>query len=49
MTQFSASRWANYRAQYGRTRQVGDTRRLVDGLTWLEGFADRVVEDGLAR
>jgi len=48
MTQFSASRWANYRAQYGRTRQVGDTRTLIDGLTWLEGFADRVVADGLA-
>jgi hypothetical protein len=48
MTQFSASRWANYRAQYGGTRQVGDTRGLVDGLTWLEGFADRVVADGLA-
>ncbi len=47
MTQFSASRWANYRAQYGQTRQVGDTRTLVDGLTWLEGFADRVAQDGL--
>jgi hypothetical protein len=48
MTEFSASRWANYRAQLGRTRQVGDTRTLVDGLTWLEGFADRVAADGLA-
>jgi hypothetical protein len=47
MTEFSASRWANYRAQLGRTRQVGDTRSLVDGLTWLEGFADRVAADGL--
>ncbi|WP_019873696.1 hypothetical protein [Sporichthya polymorpha] len=47
MTQFSASRWANYRAQFGQTRQVGDSRELVDGLTWLEAFADRISEDGL--
>lgn len=49
MTEFSESRWANYRAQYGQTRQIGDTRTLVDGLTWLEGFANRVTEDGLEK
>lgn len=49
MTEFSASRWANYRAQYGRTQRIGEHRTLVDGLTWLEGFADRVAEDGLAK
>ncbi|MGQ0464213.1 MAG: hypothetical protein ACT4QG_02715 [Sporichthyaceae bacterium] len=49
MTQFSESRWANYRAQYGQTRQIGDSRTLVDGLTWLEGFANRVAEDGLEK
>jgi len=49
MTEFSESRWANYRAQYGQTRKVGDTRELVDGLTWLEGFANRVTEDGLRK
>jgi hypothetical protein len=47
MTQFSESRWANYRAQFGQTRQVGDTRELIDGHTWLEAFADRITEDGL--
>jgi hypothetical protein len=49
MTEFSESRWANYRAQYGQTRQIGDSRTLVDGLTWLEGFANRVSEDGLEK
>jgi hypothetical protein len=47
MTQFSESRWANYRAQFGQTRQIGDDRELVDGFTWLEAFADRISEDGL--
>ena len=47
MTQFSESRWANYRAQFGQTRLVGDSRELVDGHTWLEAFADRINEDGL--
>jgi len=47
MTQFSASRWANYRAQYGRVQRVGETRGLVDGFTWLEAFADRIAADGL--
>ncbi len=41
------SRWANYRAQFGPTRLVGDSRELVDGHTWLEAFADRISEDGL--
>ncbi len=48
MTQFSESRWANYRAQYGKTSRIGEQRELVDGFTWLEGFADRVAADGLA-
>lgn len=47
MTQFSESRWANYRAQLGQSRRDGDTRTLVDGLTWNEGFpVDRVGPDG---
>lgn len=49
MTEFSESRWANYRAQYGQTRKIGDDRKLVDGLTWLEGFAHRVTEDWLRK
>lgn len=46
MTEFSQSRWANYRAQLGHTRFVGDERTLADGLTWNEGFTDRVGPDG---
>ncbi|NMH98197.1 hypothetical protein [Pseudonocardia acidicola] len=49
MTEFSESRWANYRAQYGQIRRIGDERELVDGLTWLEGFGNRVTEDGLRK
>jgi hypothetical protein len=49
MTQLSQSRWANYRAQFGQTRQIGDDRELVDGHTWLEAFADRISEDGLEK
>jgi hypothetical protein len=47
MTQFSESRWAGYRAQYGQTRRLGDERALVDGFTWLEGFTDRLDANGL--
>ncbi|WP_254205047.1 hypothetical protein [Nocardia alni] len=46
MTEFSESRWANYRAQLGQSRLVGDTRTLADGLTWNEGFTDRIGPDG---
>lgn len=47
MTEFSESRWADYRAQLGQSRRDGDTRTLVDGLTWNEGFpVDRVGPDG---
>ncbi|BDB43974.1 MULTISPECIES: hypothetical protein [Mycobacterium] len=49
MTEFSESRWANYRAQYGHLRKVGDDRKLVAGLSWLEGFVDRLVDEGLDR
>jgi hypothetical protein len=47
MTQFSESRWANYRAQYGRVQRVGENRRLIEGFSWLEAFADRITADGL--
>lgn len=47
MTEFSESRWAGYRAQVGQTRRDGDTRKLVGGLTWNEGFpVYRVGPDG---
>ncbi|QSE92093.1 hypothetical protein JWS13_27390 [Rhodococcus pseudokoreensis] len=46
MTEFSESRWANYRAQLGQTRLDGDTRTLADGLTWNEGFTNRIGPDG---
>lgn len=47
MTQFSESRWANYRAQYGRVQRVGENRQLVEGFSWLEAFADRISADRL--
>jgi hypothetical protein len=47
MTEFSASRWAGYRAQVAQTRRDGDSRTLVAGFTWNEGFpVDRVGPDG---
>jgi len=49
MEEFSKSRWANYRAQYGQTRRRGDSRPLRDGFTWLECFADRIRDEGLVK
>ena len=46
---FAYATWANYRAQFGKTRQIGDDRELVDGHTRLEAFADRISEDGLEK
>lgn len=47
MLQFNKARWGGYRAQGGITRRRGDTRRLVNGWTWLECFADRIRAEGL--
>lgn len=42
MLQFNKARWGGYRAQGGITRRVGDDRKLANGWTWLECFADRM-------
>lgn len=49
MPQFSKARWGGYFAQGGITRRRGDTRKLVNGWTWLECFADRIRSEGLVR
>lgn len=49
MSGFSKARWGGYRAQGGNTRRKGDTRKLVNGWTWLECFADRIRSEGLSR
>jgi hypothetical protein len=41
MNEFTAARWAGYRAQAGVTRRTGDTRALRASFTWLEFFPDR--------
>lgn len=46
MNEFSAARWAGYRAQAGVTRRAGDTRALRSSFTWLEFFADRARAGG---
>lgn len=48
MSQFSAARGPEYRAQTGQTRRVNDSRVISDSHTWLESFADRIAADGLA-
>ena len=49
MNEFSAARWAGYRAQAGVTRRRGDDRPLKVGWTWLEFFADRARAGGFVR
>ncbi len=49
MNEFSAARWAGYRAQAGVTRLAGDTRGLRASFTWLEFFADRARAGGYAQ
>ena len=46
MESFSNTRWNNYLAQLGQTRQVGDERVLRRGYTWMEHFPDRIREIG---
>ena len=46
MNEFSAARWAGYRAQAGVTRRRGDDRGLRASFTWLEFFADRARAGG---
>jgi len=47
MAGFNKARWGGYRAQGGHTRRKGDDRKVVNGWTWLESFADRIKSDGL--
>ena len=49
MLQFNKARWAGYRAQSGITRLRGDDRRVANGFTWLECFADRIRAQGWER
>jgi hypothetical protein len=49
MGAFNKARWGGYRAQGGLTRRQGDDRKLVNGWTWLECFADRIKSEGLVR
>lgn len=49
MLQFNKARWAGYRAQSGITRLRGDDRRMANGFTWLECFADRIRAQGWER
>lgn len=46
---FNRARWGGYRAQGGVTRRKGDSRRLANGWTWLECFADRIRGEGLLK
>jgi hypothetical protein len=48
MLEFSNARKGfGYRAQSGLTRRRGDDRRLQNGWTWLECFADRIRSEHL--
>jgi len=49
MTQFNNARWGGYRAQSGVLRRVGDTRVPNYTFTWIEAFADRIRDEGLAK
>lgn len=46
---FNEARWGGYRAQGGYTRRKGDDRKVINGWTWLECFADRIKSEGLVR
>jgi hypothetical protein len=46
---FNEARWGGYRAQGGQTRRKGETRKVVNGWTWLESCADRIKSEGLVR
>jgi hypothetical protein len=48
-TGFNNARWGGYRAQGGQTRRKGDDRKVVNGWTWLECFADRIKSEGMLR
>jgi hypothetical protein len=49
MNEFTAARWAGYRAQAGVTRRAGNTRGLRASFTWLEFFPDRARAGGYAQ
>lgn len=49
MAGFNAARWGGYRAQGGLTHRQDDPRKIVNGWTWLECFADRIASEGLVR
>jgi hypothetical protein len=48
-TGFNNARWGGYRAQGGQTHRKGDDRKIVNGWTWLECFADRIKSEGMLR
>lgn len=45
LTSFSNARPGGYRAQLGRVQRAGDTRGIVSEFSWLECFAERIVDD----
>jgi len=45
LTAFSNARPGGYRAQLGRVQRKGDTRTIVNEFSWLECFAERLVDD----
>ena len=45
LTAFSNARPGGYRAQLGRVQRRGDTRTIVNEFSWLECFAERLVDD----
>ncbi len=46
---FNNARWGGYRAQGGQTRRRDDDRKVINGFTWLESFAERIRTDGFLR
>jgi hypothetical protein len=48
LVEFTEARWGGYRAQIGCTRRVGDPRPLRLGFSWLETFAQRIENNGVA-
>jgi hypothetical protein len=46
---FNEARWGGYRAQGGYIRRQGDDRKVVNGWTWLESFADRIKSEAFVR
>lgn len=45
----SKARWSGYRAQGGQFWRDDDQRKVVNGFTWVECFADRIRAEGLVK